>query len=254
MSQATTHILIENDPITAASQTKQFRLSLHSLKAVVPHGQQMALAITTPEHTEGYPVPLWVSFPLRPLEMVPVVMAETCSWCQGHTCHFPYPAFTASHTPLLLFCLGAAGQWHSVGWSFLIPQLPLQNAVQAAQRAVPISEGIQGQVEWGPWQPVLVDGSQPMAEVWNGVIAEVPFNPTHSMSLWLSHLTSGTKASEAWYSMATEMQSVCRAANKVFPEPTVPPGPHYKLLFSITTCVLLPMQLIDVKLQQHWYK
>lgn len=37
-------------------------------------------------------------------------------------------------------------------------------------------------------------------------------------------------------------------------QPTIPPGPHYKLLFSITTCVLLPMQLIDVELQQHRYK
>jgi len=50
------------------------------------------------------------------------------------------------------------------------------------------------------------------------------------------------------------MQSIYGAAKEVFSESTVPPGPHYKLLFSITTCVLLPMQLIDVKLQQHWYK
>lgn len=74
---------------------------------------------------------------------------------------------------------------------------------------------------------------------------------------WLGHLGAGwTKGLVVPYSCseATEMQSIYRAANEVFSEPTVPPGPHYKLLFSITTCVLFPMQLIDVKLQQHWYK
>lgn len=39
-----------------------------------------------------------------------------------------------------------------------------------------------------------------------------------------------------------------------FPEPTIPPGPRHKLLFSITTCVFLPVQLIDVKLLLRRYK
>lgn len=80
---------------------------------------------------------------------------------------------------------------------------------------------------------------------------------TWHFKVWdeLVHPRAGwTKGLVVPYSEAAEMQSIYRAANEVFSEPTVPPGPHYKLLFSITTCVLFPMQLIDVKLQQHWYK
>jgi len=42
---------------------------------------------------------------------------------------------------------------------------------------IPSLEGAQGH-GWGPGQPDLVGGSQPMAGCWNGMIFEVPSKPT----------------------------------------------------------------------------
>jgi len=48
----------------------------------------------------------------------------------------------------------------------------------------PVPGGAQGQAGWGPVQPELVAGSQPMALGWNSMIFEAPSNPSHSMILW----------------------------------------------------------------------
>lgn len=52
----------------------------------------------------------------------------------------------------------------------------------------------------------------------------------------------------------TKLSPTVTGAFFFFSEPTIPPGPRHKLLFSITTCVFLPMQLIDVKLLLQRYK
>ena len=57
-------------------------------------------------------------------------------------------------------------------------------AAQTAQRSCgcPILGDAQDQTGWGPGQPELVGGSQPMARGWCCVVFKVPSNLSHSDS------------------------------------------------------------------------
>lgn len=56
---------------------------------------------------------------------------------------------------------------------------------EVAQRAcgLPIAGGVQGQPQWGPEQPGLVQGVPcPWQGVWKWMIFKVPSNPQHSVT------------------------------------------------------------------------
>lgn len=200
VSQATTHILIENDQITAFPWTNKCHLSLHSSRtAELKSRAGAALAITPQNKT---------------------------------------PRAGLCFLPSQLFGGGLSGDGRGV--------------ILASGSWLPLS------LLWFRRSPdtltfLLLGSYRSPPGHWVGCSSLL----TWHFKVWdeLVHLRAGwTKGLVVPYSEAAEMQNIYRAANEVFSEPTVPPGPHYKLLFSITTCVLFPMQLIDVKLQQHWYK
>ena len=68
----------------------------------------------------------------------------------------------------------------AVSESIMSYRLPMLQASQRSCRC-PIPGGAQGQDGWGPGQPELVGGNQPMAEGWDLVDLNVPSNPTQTI-------------------------------------------------------------------------